>query len=201
MGAGQVQNRAQRRSHHRPAQPGRGEEHVRIQEVRLSLSSVSVSGAAYRPVVCACVGLEAVEEHSNEQPAEASPLVEDSAMPLLTQNGFRSGTLAVRHPLPRRKRAGSRLQAQSEPQTVVETTPQTHVLSPAPPTSPVTTIEMKRELDIGDDPLSLTYPSYPTSRGESTSEHGTAEYREGYGFDIDLLDLITQQVYPSQSQP
>ena len=46
---------------------------------------------------------------------------------------------------------------------------------------------MKRELDIGDDPLSLTYPSYPTSRGESTSEHGTAEYREGYGFDIDFF--------------
>ena len=88
---------------------------------------------------------------------------------------------------------------------------------PASQSQPVVTIEVKRELDIGDDALTTVKGAGNSesgrSRGQATIVDVDADadgdvdadvdefvYREGYGFDMRGVELMTQPRYETSQE-
>ncbi|KAH9935125.1 uncharacterized protein BXZ73DRAFT_100518 [Epithele typhae] len=110
----------------------------------------------------------------DEQPNE-SPAGDEPAEVEPRLGGFRSGTLSVPRP-----------SSQSSQVSVVQGT----------------SIEVKRELDIGDEPrlrFDIAAQRVPDESQEQSKEsQGGGGYVEGYGFDFGSMQLMTQAPYGSQ---
>ncbi|RDX48576.1 hypothetical protein OH76DRAFT_1483684 [Lentinus brumalis] len=131
-------------------------------------------------------GLPALDEHPEEERAVADAGGAGAAL-ASQQPAFRSGKLQ----LPRRTRTAPHAHAQSQAQSQPETQSQTQV-SRSRSDVPVSVKAEPEDADaMNIDPPSQTAPSQSQEAGG---------YREGYGFDLGGIQLMTQRPYPSQSQ-
>lgn len=131
-----------------------------------------------------------------EQPAEPSQASKalnppQKSRPALAQAAFRSGKLR----LPRRTRTAPQ-EPQQQPQELRQT--QSHQ-----PMRNDTTVKPEPDTDAMDvDPDTQSQSQgHSQGSGETQSQSQDAGgYREGYGFDLGSMQLMTQRPYSSQSQ-
>ncbi|KAI0740783.1 hypothetical protein C8Q76DRAFT_709027 [Earliella scabrosa] len=119
------------------------------------------------------------------------------ALPKGTQTAFRSGTLQ----LPRRTRTApqSQSQAGSQSQPGIR---QSRSLPQKKTVAGQADLAVKREPDADVDAMDVDpSESVPHTQAQSGSgSEGGYVYREGHGFDLRGIQLMTQRPYPSQSQ-